>query len=313
MPLCSDEEFIKIFQDHGANEAAKIIGCTVRSIYARRVNIEAAHGIRLTSPNAAEGQNQFRSQYPKRIAETVKNGVIIVGSDAHYWPGIISPAHRALVKITKELKPVLSILNGDVSDGVQNSRHARIGWSKGPKVREEIEVVEERTEEIRLASPKSKRIWLLGNHDFRFESKLADRAPEYEGVHGTALADHFPHWSIGVSLWINDEIVIKHRFKGGVHATHNNTLTAGKTMVTGHLHSLKVTPYSDYNGTRFGIDTGTLADPYGPQFEYAEDNPLNHRSGFIVLTIKDGLLLWPEVCRVIDEDHVEFRGQVIKV
>jgi hypothetical protein len=113
-------------------------------------------------------------------------------------------------------------------------------------------------------------------------------------------------------------VVVKHRFKGGIHATHNNTLWAGKTIVTGHLHSLKVTPLSDYNGTRWGIDTGTLADPAsntegGPQFHYNEDNPQNHRSGFIVLTFKDGQLLWPEVCNVIDQNHVSFRGEVIRV
>ena len=109
--------------------------------------------------------------------------------------------------------------------------------------------------------------------------------------------------------------MIKHRGpKGGVHATHNNTIAAGKTMVTNHLHSLKVTPYDDYNGTRFGVDTGTLADPNGPQFlDYSEDNPKNHRSGFAVLTFRRGVLMWPEIVAVVDKDHVQFRGELIKV
>ena len=85
-------------------------------------------------------------------------------------------------------------------------------------------------------------------------------------------------------------------------------------MVTGHLHSLKVTPFDDYKGTRFGIDTGTLAEPSGPQFEnYLEHSPTNWRSGFVVLTFKDGELLWPEVVRVFDKDKIDFRGEVIKV
>ena len=58
-------------------------------------------------------------------------------------------------------------------------------------------------------------------------------------------------------LRVNGNVVIKHRMKGGIHAAHKNTLHAGTTMVTGHLHSLKVTPFSDYNGTRWGVDTGT--------------------------------------------------------
>jgi hypothetical protein len=60
-----------------------------------------------------------------------------------------------------------------------------------------------------------------------------------------------------VSLGGNPLRSSKHRMKGGIHAAHNNTLHAGTTMVTGHLHSVKVTPFSDYNGTRWDVDTGT--------------------------------------------------------
>lgn len=107
---------------------------------------------------------------------------------------------------------------------------------------------------------------------------------------------------------------MKHRYKGGLHATHNNTMWAGKTMVTGHLHSLKVTPLTDYNGTRWGVDSGTLAEPYGPQFrDYTETNPLNWRPGFVVLTFQSGQLLDPELVRVRSEGEVVFRGKVIEV
>jgi len=59
---------------------------------------------------------------------------------------------------------------------------------------------------------------------------------------------------------------------------------------------------------------GTMAEPGGPQFiDYLEDNPVNWRSGFVVLTIKDGRMLWPEVVHVLDEQHVEFRGEIIQV
>ena len=107
--------------------------------------------------------------------------------------------------------------------------------------------------------------------------------------------------------------IIKHRYKSGVHATHNNTVNAGISIVTGHLHSLKVTPFADYNGNRYGVDTGTLAEPYGPQFDYGEGNPLNHRSGFAVLTFKDGKLLWPELVHKWSDTQVEFRGKVINL
>jgi hypothetical protein len=83
------------------------------------------------------------------------------------------------------------------------------------------------------------------------------------------------------------------------------------TIVTGHLHSLKVTPLNDLKGIRWGVDTGTLADPYGPQFsDYTELNPVDWRSGFAVLTFHEGRLMWPEIAHVIDEGMGEFRGEI---
>lgn len=62
------------------------------------------------------------------------------------------------------------------------------------------------------------------------------------------------------------------------------------------------------------MDTGTLADPSGPQFvDYLEDAPTNWRSGFAVLTFKDGRLLWPELVHKYDDGKIEFRGQVVDV
>lgn len=76
-----------------------------------------------------------------------------------------------------------------------------------------------------------------------------------------------------------------------------------------------MTPFSDYNGTRWGIECGTLARVDAPQFNYAERNPVNWMSGFIVLTFHSGRLLPPEPVYVLDErrGHITFRGQLIKV
>jgi hypothetical protein len=80
------------------------------------------------------------------------------------------------------------------------------------------------------------------------------------------------------------------------------------------LHSLKVTPFDDYNGTRYGVDTGTLADVDGPQFEnYLELSPTNWRSGFAVLTFHNGHLLWPELVAKYAENKIQFRGKIYDV
>lgn len=313
-PHVPEAEFIEMFERLGPKDTAIKLQTTERQVYRRRAGIEARIGGQITAPNKG-GHHRTRSniEHAARQHLTVRDGIVLVGSDAHYWPGIVTPAHKAFAHFAKKLKPAAIIMNGDVFDGASVSRHPSIGWENKPSVIEEIDACTERLEEIEKAAPKAEKLWTLGNHDARFESRLANVAPEYARVHGVHLKDHFRAWEPCWSVWINDAVVVKHRWRGGIHAVHNNTVNSGKTMVTGHLHSLKVTPWTDYNGTRWGVDTGTLAAPFGDQFTYTEDNPVNWRSGFAVLTFRDGRLMQPETVMVISDDAVDFRGDVIRV
>jgi hypothetical protein len=226
--------------------------------------------------------------------------------------------HRAFVKFAKTTPNLRAVIyNGDAYDFSAISRFGRRMWDKQHLIARELEVVHQRLHEIELATKRGVPLFYsIANHDLRFETKLSNSVPAFEGVKGFRLRDHIgPRWEMGWSVWVNDgELVIKHRFKNGIHSTHNATLWAGKNICTAHLHSLKVTPFSDYSCTRYGIDCGTLADPYGEQFQYQEDNPRNHRSGFVVLTMRDGKLLLPEMVQVYDESEglVQWRGEVLK-
>jgi hypothetical protein len=188
-------------------------------------------------------------------------------------------------------------------------------WESRPNVKQELEAVQDRMAELADAAGGAKLHWNWGNHDMRFDTKLSSMVPEFEGVFGFSLKDHFPRWKFSMSLMVNDHTMIKHRWHNGVHAAWNNVLKSGVSIATGHLHALQVRPYTDYNGTRYAVDTGTLAHPAGPQFRYSEDTPANHRSGLAVLTFYRGRLMPPELIEVVDEDEglVSFRGQVIKV
>lgn len=313
IPSCSDADFIALFEKNGAAGTARHLGLNLRSVSMRRVNIEKKTGRQIVAPD--KRTTRVGAEHAARIHLKVHDGVVIIGSDAHIWPGPATTAMRAFLKFAKDMAPAAVILNGDVVDMAQASRHPPIGWETRPTIADEIEATKDQLHKLALAVGREcKLIWTLGNHDARFETRLATHAPEYAKVHGVHLKDHFPSWSACWSAWINDDVVVKHRFKGGIHATHNNTVNAGRSMVTGHLHSQKVTPFTDYNGTRYGVDTGCLANPEGFQFmDYTEDNPKNWRSGFAVLTFIGGKLLMPELVQVWDDDHVQFRGRLVKV
>jgi len=312
-PIIDEDSFLRLFEEIGPTKLAVRIGSSIRAVYSRRERIEKRRNRQITGPDHRLA-TRHNISHPGRLTHDVKNGVVLVGSDCHYWPGAASTGHRAFVKYCRDLRPSVVVLNGDVIDAATISRHPPIGWERRPSVQEEIEAAQDRLNEIELAAGKARKIWTLGNHDGRFETRLATVAPEYARVHGVHLSDHFPNWEPCWSVWINDDVVIKHRFKGGIHAPWNNTMWAGKTMVTGHLHSAKVTPLTDYNGTRYGVDTGCIADPSHRAFlDYTEDSPKNWRSAFCVLTFRDGTLLWPELASVFDQNSVQFRGSIISV
>lgn len=302
------ERVIATFEKHGAAKAGRILNMAERSIY--RIIAEQRNFRSIIAP----AKRDFLTHHPQRQAFAVDDGVVIVGSDFHIWPDAASTCLRAFKLLCNELKPKAVILNGDVLDFPKISRHAPIMWEDSPDPQEEIEAAQAHLGDIEKAAGKALKIWTLGNHDARMESRIADIAPQFRGIKGVHLKDHFPLWTPAWSAWINDSVVVKHRFKSGIHAPHNNTMWAGKTMVTGHLHSQKVMPITDYNGTRYGIDTGCVADPYHKAFvDYTEDNPVNWISGFAVLKFKNGRLMLPELVKKWDDGEVEFRGEIIKV
>ena len=311
----ADADFVRLFREGGAAGVKKATGLTERAVYSRRASIERRLGHQIRGPGIrADVSTRHAEDHAAVLQYPVNDGVVLIGSDAHIWPGASTLAMRAFVKFCKDLEPSIVIMNGDVLDFPQISRHPPIGHLALPDLAQEIEAAQDQLHDIELAVRRSCRlVWTLGNHDSRFETRLATVAPEYARLHGHSLKDHFPAWSACWRCDLNDDVVVKHRFKGGVHAPHNNTVNSGKSMVTGHLHSAKVTPWTDYTGTRYGVDTGCLADPSARAFvDYTEAGPLNWRSGFAVLTFKDGKLLPPELVTVWDDKHVVFRGELIK-
>ncbi len=306
-----DEKIIDALKRLGSpTYVAKELGMDVTTVYKRRTAIQQKLGITLPS-FAAKQESVVKTIIPdnKRIiSHQVDNGRVFVASDCHYWPGEVTVAHKAFIALLTEFKPQTVILNGDVFDGSRISRHEPLMGTNPPTPKQEIEACQDRLDEIRNATKNARCFWTFGNHDVRLHRYIAVNAPELSDFQG--LFDYFPGWHTGWRVDINDDVVVKHRWHNGQHATYNNTLKSGRSIVTGHLHKLQVYPWSDYDGRRYGVDTGTLAEPYGDQFTYTECNPVNWCSGFAVLTFNNGKLLPPELCEVIDGEAY-FRGEKV--
>jgi hypothetical protein len=309
---CSDDEFVRLFQTLGATQTARQLGCGERSVYKRRANLARYEAI--TAPT----KNQIT--VPGRLHIEIKNGTALIGSDFHIWPGEPSTCLRAFKKFVADIKPNAVILNGDVMDFPRISRHPQ-NWESAPDPQEEIEVAQDHLNDIERACKRgAHKIWTLGNHDARFELMIASSAPQYRGIKGVHLSDHFASvWQKAMSCFINEGIeggatMVKHRWKGGMNATRANALNSGVSMVTGHLHSQNVRPLSDYRRhDRYGVDTGCVADKEHRAFSYTEDSALDWRSGFALLTYRDGILMPPELITKMDAKTVWFRGALHRV
>lgn len=319
---CTDEKFIEVWNKHHSHtKVSEEIGLAVRNVVNRRATIQKKYGIVLPIFDKRPSYDQSMLVTADRVEVklTLQNGIILAAGDQHYFPGVVPVMHRAYVYLSKKLKPFAQIWNGDALDFPSISRFSSIGWEKNPTVAEELETVRDRSGEIVKASPNSKRVWNLGNHDMRFETRLAAIASEYRDVKGIHLKDHFPEWTPAWFVTVNEgtpgHTEIRHREKGGVHAAYNNTKESGVTMVTGHDHVADVKAYDDRRGRRYGVRHGMTADSCrDPQFvNYLEGRTANWQAAIAVLTYRDGILLQPELAMRYDDDSFQFRGEIIKV
>ena len=302
----TDAEFLELWEAHRSiAKISKITGMAERALHERRRKIEGRHGVQLIA------QKNDVTKALGNISLGLENGTVIVFSDAHF-NGRRTTAFKALLWLIDELKPKVVINNGDAFDGASISRHPVSGWEDTPSVIQELNACTIALRDIQEAAGDAKLVYTMGNHDQRFGARLANVVSEFKSVKSFTLEEHFPDWTHCMSCMVTDTLMVKHRWKGGIHATHNNAVNSGVSFVTGHLHSAKVTPWTDYLGTRYGVDCGTLAEPYGDQFAYGENSPKNHRSAFAVLNIVDGHLLMPELCLTSDlgNDLVEWRGEL---
>ena len=321
-PKISDEEFIKLWKEIGSGtQIAQLIGVNVRNVFTRRKNMEAKYKIMLQA--ATERAHTLHHGDDVKVIMSsrrdvnkfeINDGVVIIGSDAHYSPGHIPVAHKALCNLVKSLgtKVKAVILNGDIMDGGTISRHAPTGWKKPATVKQELEVIQERLGEIEKVRPAGCQLMrTYGNHDNRFESRLAANVPEFEGVGGFLLRDHIPHWKDSQRIDINDDCVVIHDWHYGLHSGWNDVLKGGCHTVTGHTHELSCKAHKGFKNAHYGVKTGMLADEHQDEFSYRLSKPgFNWQSGFAVLTWRDGMLLYPEFCAVRDDGNAYFRGEL---
>jgi predicted phosphodiesterase len=114
----------------------------------------------------------------------IKQSRILIISDLHF-PYQNNEAITLALDYGKEKKVDCIILNGDVTDFTNISRHER-SW-KSRSIAEEFEALRVFLKSLRLHFPKTKIVWKMGNHEDRWEKFLYNKAPEIFDVNDFQL------------------------------------------------------------------------------------------------------------------------------
>lgn len=312
----SAKEFVDAWATCGGSPAAvaRATGLSIRNVYARRASLEKLGGITLPTSEARGVDTPYSppAHFERRRRFDVTDGIVIVFSDPHWLPDHSTVGQDALETLIGRLKPELIICGGDALNGDTISRFDPTrGHHKRFSLREELDCMVQHFAAIQRVSRKARFAMCLGNHDLRLSRYIAVHAQYALDLPYTRLEDWIPSWPLSWAIELNPNTpgmtVVRHRNQPGM--LHLQAAKAGVHYCHGHLHKIGVHRQPTFAGVRYSCDVGSLADPASDAFDYNEGGP-DHCQGFCVLTFKNGKLLPPEVCEVVD-GVAYFRGSPV--
>ena len=189
--------------------------------------------------------------------------------------------------------PDTIVLNGDVIDCTELHRSqqgARVPIVRGRsalQLGEEVVVARRVLGRLRRVCPRSRIVYLEGNHEARYPRYLARQCPEAYGHLPTlpdllGLADLGIEWqTYGVPLRVADWWVT-HGHKTTIHACRTLVQDYCANVVQGHSHRLKAYPHTTpYGRTMTGVEGGHLRDR---RAAYTPTEWPQWQQGWVVLT-----------------------------
>jgi predicted phosphodiesterase len=245
----------------------------------------------------------------KHIAsENKANQTALVIGDAHI-PYHDDKATDLILQWVQDHKPDAIYFNGDIIDCYHISRFAQPGvWDGGFKV--EIERTQQWLSDFRTESPRSRMVYIEGNHEFRLRSMMNNDASALQGCKGMTIPEQLELDKLNIEyvcspgdkwfstyVWAFPDMLVGHFAKTSQHSAYavkGLVEMYGVSLVTGHNHSGGMHHRTFATGDLAGYEGGCLCDL---QPTYCE--PHNWTHGFVVLNHRDGRT-YPEPVRITD-------------
>lgn len=256
------------------------------------------------------------------IIEIEKKRNFMFVSDTHY-PFHDEKAVNMAVKVAKDTKPNYIVFGGDMIDAYIASKFGK-DFSK-ISVQDELDgFIDEIYKPFLKASPKSKYIYLDGNHEARLSARAMDqhafaklRVLEYQNL----LKDACDEANVP-TMDYDDELLIKHRGKPIYlfkHGNKANKYSANSELelenisgMSGHIHRTDVRYKTNRTGTICWTNVGHLSDVKQQGYTKKNSNKQpNWNQGFGYL-VKYGAHMYVEPIHITDDYTCKVAGKIYK-
>lgn len=223
-------------------------------------------------------------------------------------PDLHAPYHdekvwRTILNAIKSVKPDCVVIIGDFADC-----YAVSSFPKSPLRKQDLryEIDQARKELYRLIRVSDCELWYLeGNHEFRLERYLCQRAPELYGLvsakslmlDGTRDVQWVPyrsHVKLGKTVYMHD---CGH---AGVYAGRHTLAAVGHNVVFGHTHRGGIVTDGTHDGKRhFSLNVGWAGNLKEADYMY-QIKMKDWLHGFGVVQTDDSTgLVWPSFVPVM--------------
>lgn len=196
---------------------------------------------------------------------------VLAISDMHL-PFVDKDALKELYKAVAIEKPDVIVQVGDLLDQYVFSRYTRdLNFvTPAEEVENGYEMAKEFWSKINKISKNSAKYQLLGNHDIRVNKRVKEKLPELEVLLdlGKRLYnfDRVKVMKSDTDFIVLDDVVYVHGWltKLGDHAAYFN-----KSVVHGHSHRPGIIVQTMFDGIRFELDVGHMADDKSVPLQYS--------------------------------------------
>jgi predicted phosphodiesterase len=194
-------------------------------------------------------------------------------------------AWNTMYKVAKYTQPHGLIILGDFLDGEAVSFHSKDPERSGVLLRDEIKIANTLLDQLDKLNFKDKR-FALGNHEFRVNRYIADKAPDLFGLvdvtslmqlreRGYKVTPYMQYGRVGKLIYTHE------CGKSGINAITDALRKFDASVVHGHTHSFSMAVQGNARGEKHvGLCPGWLGNAKAAKYAHAIHKNINWSHGF---------------------------------